>query len=424
MSESNEIASDASGKDQPSADQPDADRPSADRLNAQHHSYLRRLKFGVVLIAMLAVPVAFHAVAAVQSLFNLPAEWVPDSLLEKAEFNDFAEHFSVAELIMVAWEGSDLDSESLRQASEILDPLCEPRRGQDASVTLQSQQFASLPEWSADWVRQVRQVCGCDHPLHFARPGDEMLSQMTSRPANIPQAVAIRRLQGTVIGPDGKQTCLIISLAEPGLRNRRDLIPAIRQMVARLVDRPWNQIAVVGGAFEGAEVDAEAIRTIKMFSPPAAIIATILCFLCLRSIPLTLAIVSVAGLGACLVLAVVYYTGNPMNAVLIVLPPLVFVLTVSAGIHLSNYYLDITSEFPGMSPSEAAAAAMRAGVAPCCLATGTTIVGLLSLTLVRIGPVRIFGGVASVGVAITLALLILDPSRRNGVDQAAAVQGG
>ena len=48
-----------------------------------------------------------------------------------------------------------------------------------------------------------------------------------------------------------------------------------------------------------------------------------------------------AVIGEGMVLAVVYYTGTPMNAVLIVLPPLVFVLTVSAGIHLSNYYLDV-----------------------------------------------------------------------------------
>ena len=397
MSESKEIARDESGNDQTNAEQTNADQTSADYLGAKYQVYRWRLKIGVVLMALLAVPATFHAVAAIKSLFNLPAEWVPDSLTEKAEFNDFSKHFAVADLIMVGWEESDLDSESLRQTSEILAPLCDPRRGQDAADTLQSLKFDSLPDWSADWVRQVREACGCDHPLHFARAGDEMLKLMTSRPANIPEAVAVRRLQGTLIGPDGKQTCLIISLTELGLRNRRELIPAIRQMVARLVDRPWNQIAVVGGAFEGAEVDAEAVRTIRLFSPPAAIIGTVLCFLCLRSIPLTLVIVSVAGLGACLVLAAVYYTGTPMNAVLIVLPPLVFVLTVSAGIHLSNYYLDITSEFPTISRSEAAAAAMKAGVAPCCLAAGTTIVGLLSLTLVRIGPVRIFGGVASAG---------------------------
>ena len=370
-------------------------------------SYLRRLKIGVVLLALLAIPAIFHSQAAIETLFNRPSDWVPNSLPEKAQFNDFTEHFSVADLVMVAWEESDLDSPSLLQASQILAPLCEPRRGQTTSAALDSKRFDSLPDWSANWVREVRQFCQSDHPLHFARGGDETLSRMTSTPASIPRSIAIRRLQGILIGNDGEQTCLVVSLADPGLKQRRQLIPALRQMVGRLVDRPWEQIAVVGAPFDGAVVDTESVRTIKTFSPPSAIIAALLCLFCLRSVPLTAAIVTVAVIGEGLVLAAVYYTGSPMNAVLIVLPPLVFVLTISAGIHLSNYYLDITSEFPTISRGEAAAGAMKAGVAPCCLATGTTVIGLLSLTLVRIEPVRIFGGVASIGVVLTLALLIL-----------------
>ncbi|KAA1262409.1 MMPL family protein [Rubripirellula obstinata] len=369
--------------------------------------YLRRLKLGVVLLVLLALPAIFHSKAAIETLYNRPSDWVPDSLPEKIQFNDFTEHFSVADLIMVAWQESDLDSPSLQQASQILAPLCQPRRHQDEPVTLDSLQFDLLPDWSADWVRQIRQLCGNDHPLHFARGGDETLLRMTSTPASIPRSIAIRRLQGILIGADGEQTCLVISLTDSGLKQRRELIPAIRQMVGRLVDRPWNQIAVVGGPYDGAVVDSESVRTIRTFSPPSAIIAAILCLICLRSVPLTASIVTIAVIGQGLVLAAVYYTGSPMNAVLIVLPPLVFVLTISAGIHLSNYYLDITSAFPSISRGEAAAGAMKAGVAPCCLATGTTVIGLLSLTLVRIEPVKIFGAVASAGVVITLALLIL-----------------
>jgi predicted RND superfamily exporter protein len=144
-----------------------------------------------------------------------------------------------------------------------------------------------------------------------------------------------------------------------------------------------------------------------MFSPPSAIMAAILCFLCLRSIWLTLVISVVAVVGEGMVLAAVYYTGTPMNAVLIVLPPLVFVLTVSAGIHLSNYYLDAVHEFVDMTPAMAARRALKAGTAPCLLATGTTVVGLGSLMLVRLEPIRIFGLVSSIGVLSTLGMLLL-----------------
>lgn len=381
-----------------------ANRPSDDALR---DGYLRRLKFGVLLLCLLAIPALVHSRSAIKSLFNRPSDWVPNSHPEKMEFNDFMENFAVADLIMVAWEESDLGSPSLQQAAQILAPLCEPGRDGEEPLSLDSLEFESLPDWTAQWVRSVRTLCNDEHPLHFARSGEEMLERMTSAPASIPQNTAVSRLQGIVIGPDGQQTCLILSLSDTALSHRREFIPAVREMVGRLVNRPWQQIAVVGGSFEGAEVDSESIRSIQRFSPPSAIIAAVLCLLCLRSISLTVAIVSTAVIGQGLVLAAVYYTGSPMNAVLIVLPPLVFVLTVSAGIHLSNYYFDITSEFPNISRGEAAAGAMRAGVAPCCLATGTTVIGLMSLTLVRLGPVRIFGAVASSGVILTLALLIL-----------------
>ena len=402
-------------------------------VDPMRQHYLRRLKIGVFLLALLAIPAILHSKAAIDSLFNRPSDWVPDSLEEKAEFNDFASHFSVADIIMVAWEESDLGSESLRQATSILAPLCDPSDARDQEIKLDGPEFDDLPDWSADWVRQVREICGTDYPLHWARSGDDTLGRMTSAPASLPLDVAIGRLQGTLIGPDANQTCLVLSFAESALSHRRELIPAIRDMVGRLVDRPRDQVAVVGGPFEGAAVDTESVRSIEMFSPPSAIVAAILCWLCLRSIPLTGSIVAVAVIGEGLVLAAVYYTGVPMNAVLIVLPPLVFVLTVSAGIHLSNYFLDITKEFPGISRSEAAFRAMRAGTAPCCLATGTTVIGLVSLMLVRLGPVRIFGAVASLGVVLTLALLILilpgamvltQPRRRLKRDRSSAHDDG
>ncbi len=96
-----------------------------------------------------------------------------------------------------------------------------------------------------------------------------------------------------------------------------------------------------------------------------------------------------------------------MNAVLIVLPPLVFVLTISSGIHLSNYYLDALKEFPEATRAQAAAIAMRAGTVPCLLAASTTVVGLGSLLMVRLAPIQTFGAVAIFGLLSTLGLLLL-----------------
>ena len=394
--------------------------------------YLRRFRIGLVLLAVLAIPAIFHSHAAINSLFNRPGDWIPDSLAEKQDFNEFLKHFSVSELIMIAWDGSDLDSESLERASLVLQPLVEPTEG-DADAQDESKELEqSLPDEARAQIARLRNESGLQHPLRWVRSGTETLEQLTSSPVNLKSASAVRRLQGTLVGPDGKQTCLVLSFSERGLEKRRILIPGIRQLIASEVDLPTDKIAVVGGPFEGATVDAESVRSIQVFSPPSALIAALLCLICLRSIPLTASIVAVAVIGEGLVLAAVYYTGTPMNAVLIVLPPLVFVLTVSAGIHLSNYYLDAAADFPNLTRAEAARLAMKAGVPPCSLATGTTVVGLSSLLLVRLEPVRIFGGVASIGVVLTLVLLfllipgamVLTKPRRRSHSQLSVRRGG
>ncbi len=376
--------------------------------------YLRRFKVGVVLLALLAVPAIFHSHAAIESLFNRPSDWIPNTVPEKIEFDDFVKNFSAADLIMIAWEGSDLDSVSLAAVATALSPLVEPRPGTDngalSEVIAEGLKDEVGPEVTANVVDRIvglREQTGLKHPLKWLRTGTETLDRLTSSPVNLPRDAAVRRLQGSLIGQDASQTCLVASFSMPGLEQRRLLIPGIREIIGEVTDRDASQVSVVGGPFEGGTVDTESVRSMRVFTPPSALIAAVLCLLCLRSIPLTGSIVAIAVIGEGLVLAMVYYTGVPMNAVLIVLPPLIFVLTVSAGIHLSNYYLDAASDFPDLSRAEAARLAMKAGVPPCCLATGTTVVGLSSLMLVRLEPVRIFGGVASLGVVVTLVLLFL-----------------
>ncbi len=363
--------------------------------------YLLRFALGIVVLLLLAGPVTYLAFDAIKHLQNRPPDWVPDSLLEKVQFNEFLRRFSAAELVMVSWEGADLESESLAQATAALRPLCREASTADPTMVVE------LPNWVSKEIESLRLLTGVEQPLLWVHNGSEMLQQMTSSPANLPRPIAIKRLQGSVVGPDESQTCLVLSLSDAAIQQRRRLLPQVREIVARLNELQPQAVAMVGGPMDGAIVDDESVSSVQKFSPPSAILAALLCLVCLRSMPLTAVIVAIAVLGEGLVLALVSLSGTPMNAVLIVLPPLVFVLTVSSGIHLSNYYLDVAHEFPELSPATAARRAMRAGVMPCLLATGTTVIGLGSLMLVRLEPIRVFGGVASIGVVATLFLLFL-----------------
>ena len=219
--------------------------------------YLRHLKIGIGLLVLLAVPATLHSHAAIDGLFNRPADWVPDELPVKSEFNHFIDYFSANDLAMLAWEGSDLGSASLERAARVLQPLC--RSSFDAAAD--AERLQRLPGWAQAEISEIRQRCNLATPFVWVRTGTETLEQMTSAPANLPEPVAIGRLQGSLVGPEGKQTCLVLAFSEEGAVHRRFLIPAVRSMVGRITDQPAEKIAFVGGPFEGAAMpkDEQAV---------------------------------------------------------------------------------------------------------------------------------------------------------------------
>ncbi|MAT15139.1 MAG: hypothetical protein CMJ46_07695, partial [Planctomyces sp.] len=102
-------------------------------------------------------------------------------------------------------------------------------------------------------------------------------------------------------------------------------------------------------------------------------------------------------------LAFVFYRGEEMSALSIVMPPLVQVLAVSGGIHLVNYYYEALRD---PAETEPAKRCFYLGWLPCLLSAGTTAVGLFSLAVSELTPIRNFGIDAGTGVLITTALIL------------------
>ena len=118
---------------------------------------------------------------------------------------------------------------------------------------------------------------------------------------------------------------------------------------------------------------------------------------------LTLLVFSLAGIGQVigLVLAISFFLGE-MSAVMVVLPTLVFMLTLSAAIHLVNYHRDAG----GLSVALAGARAVQLGAWPCGLATLTTVFGFASLIVSQLSPVWQFGALAALGLLASTGLLL------------------
>ncbi|MCR9234379.1 efflux RND transporter permease subunit [Gimesia chilikensis] len=140
-------------------------------------------------------------------------------------------------------------------------------------------------------------------------------------------------------------------------------------------------------------------RSVTLFS---GLIGIALAFLMLRSVRL-----------ACLVLLVSYYTtfvavsiipmtGGTMNMVLVVMPTLLTVLTLSGSIHVANYWKHAAH----VDMKTAVVKAVEMARAPCMMASLTTAIGLASLLTSPLSPVRDFGLYASIGCVVSLLMVL------------------
>ncbi|MFW6171436.1 MAG: efflux RND transporter permease subunit [Planctomycetota bacterium] len=324
----------------------------------------------VVLVLLLAtLPLLLRGVVgALNSSSNDPRQWLPRGFPETETYEWFQRHFGHDEITVVSWPGCTLD---------------DPRPEQLAEALLKH------PD-----------------PSYFQRAvtGRQMLERLMSRPLELSREEAIRRLQGVLIGPDGETTCVLLTISDRGVGNRVAAVNRIRRAAREIPGLDVENLHMGGPTVDAATIDVESQRLLLELASLSGIVALAITWVRLRSIRLATIILAASVYSTAAALSILYYSGGNMNLVMTMLPPLVFVLSVSAAIHLINYYRDAVGEVrPGSAPVQA----LRDGWWPCLLASGTTAIGLLSLAVSQIMPVKMFGVYAALGMGASLATVLV-----------------
>ena len=326
-------------------------------------------------MVILAPVVIWGAMTANHRMRNAPINWIPLSYEQRQIYQHFIDRFQTEEYIVVSWPGCTVDDNRLEKLA-------------DAIV---SDRTASSGEHHKNLFRQVL-------------TGYDMVRQLQDEPLELSRKKALSRLRGSLVGPDGRTSCAVVVLTEHGVTQNKASIDAIIETMDAELGMKREFFCMAGAPVDGRAIDVESSRSIRYFMVPSTLMVLLLCGICLRSWPLTLAVLITAIFGQGLVLAFVQLSGVNMNAVLTVMAPLVFVLTVSAGVHLVNYYRD---EVRLRHPEGATQRALTNGWLPCVLAAITTAIGLGSLMVSEIVPVRHFGIFAAIGILGTTAVLFL-----------------
>jgi hypothetical protein len=342
-------------------------------LNRPESRYVLRAAIVLLLMAVAAPWVVRGAFRSLETMYNAPVQWMRKDFPQRRDLDQFTADFQVSDTLILSWPGCTIDDERLaRFARALLD------------------------------VQQDRARQGMPELVAEVSTGYGAVRRLMAEPLGMTRLQATTRLSGILVGPDGQTSAAAIGLTLAGRRSRDKTIDMILDVAVAQVGLARDEFHLAGGIVDGEAIDREALRSVRQLVLPSALVCLLVAWYFLRSWPLTLGILCVAAFGEGAVLLSLYWAGVTMNAVLSVLAPLAFVLAISLGIHLANYYLNELREGNSETPVRRA---VRAARWPCAMCAVTSILGFNALNVSEIQPVQQFGLFSSLAVALTALLL-------------------
>jgi predicted RND superfamily exporter protein len=326
-----------------------------------------------LLVMVVSTPlIAWSAFSVLESPSQTPMEWVRPEFPQRRDYDRFKEIFGSGDVVIATWDGCTVDSPAV-------DRVVAAAAGPGAPTDAQGRA----------WFDSVSS-------------GSSVVARLTAPPLELDRDTAIDRLEGFLIGPDRRTTCVVFAMTPAGITDRRRAVPWIRDLVRQTATTDDASIHLAGPVVDHATVDVASKESLQRFAPAAAAIVLVLTWWSLRSFRYALIVFAIALWCVGLSFTTLHLFGDRMNAVLIVMPALVLVLGVSGGIHLVNYLVEASNARGQAGGAGVAARAVRLGWTPCLLSAGTTAVGLASLVVSELEPIRTFGCHAAIAVMATL----------------------
>ena len=245
------------------------------------------------------------------------------------------------------------------------------------------------------------------------------------------EGVATPPVEAIFLTP-GSPAAIAVLLSEAGLADRQVTFQLLKEKAA-LVGIPIESIRMGGRPVAGSQLNLGVLKAAWDKSEPwyllhkrsvmllSTVVGIALTIWMLRSLHLAALVLGSAAFAVLVSTALVPMTGGSMNMVVVVMPALLYVTTLSGAIHLANYWKNEAA----VNPTGALGKALGAAVTPCVWSSLTTALGLLSLMTSALSPIRDFGLYSAIGVVIALgvtlfglpALIALFPPRRPTRDE-------
>ena len=357
-----------------------------------HHrtNFYQRHSVGIMAILVFLLPmVVVGAIKAKANNRNDVKGWLPAEYPETRTYRFFRQNFQGEEFILVSWEGCTMA---------------------DARLEMLARKLLPPPE----------EASRIERPLYFkaAQTGPRAVERMCREPLSLDREEAIARLTGAMIGPppagveagstaddlDARKTCLVLTLADVARANLHGAIDEIRAVATAECGVPEAAIHMGGPPVDNVSIDKAGQTSVTILFGLSVVVGFFVSWFSLKNTALVAMVIASGVYSMFASLAVVWYSGYPVDAILLTMPSLVYVATTSGAIHLANYYRDQLAE-TGVQEGSAGRAVHHA-LLPLSLATGTTAIGLATLAVSELVPIRMFGIFSAAGVVVSFVILV------------------
>ena len=357
-----------------------------------HHrtNFYQRHSVGIMAILVFLLPmVVVGAIKAKSNNRNDVKGWLPAEYPETQTYRFFRQNFQGEEFILVSWEGCTMA---------------------DARLEMLARKLLPPPE----------EASRIERPLYFkaAQTGPRAVERMCREPLSLDREEAIARLTGALIGPppagveagsaaddlDARKTCLVLTLADVARANLHGAIDEIRAVATAECGVPEAAIHMGGPPVDNVSIDKAGQTSVTILFGLSVVVGFFVSWFSLKNTALVAMVIASGVYSMFASLAVVWYSGYPVDAILLTMPSLVYVATTSGAIHLANYYRDQLAE-TGVQEGSAGRAVHHA-LLPLSLATGTTAIGLATLAVSELVPIRMFGIFSAAGVVVSFVILV------------------
>ena len=374
----------------------------------------------VLILSLACVPFAYYGAGqAVQSNVNKVEDWLPKTYRETDELTRFRKNFPSDQFVIISWEGCTLGEDPAQpegddpRIAKLIELVTANRTSDEIDNATTSATASIAKDLTPDEIdaQEARKY------FKGAQSGRTFLEQLTVGQHALSHEEAVERLKGVILGPDGRQTCVIVSLdpvtsgkLKPvlGHGQKRIFRPNVPPgVLRRLVERagiPDATLHMGGPPVDNISIDEEGERTLVRLAGFSGILGLFLAWWSLRSLLLTWIVFLCSVTSAAAALAMIWASGETVDAIVLSMPSLVYVLAISGAVHFINYYRDAVHEGGLKGATERA---VIHALKPAVLCSLTTAFGLLSLCASELVPIRKFGLYSASGVMILNVVLFL-----------------